>query len=289
MPEAALDEEGKTASGIFYQRTRCKLKSEQNTNSKVQTIVLVMGYGASLRIWPQSMVQKLAQDFDVIIYDNRGTGLSFLPENISDYSIALMARDLEDLVQTLKVDQFHLLGYSMGGCIALQYASMFPDRVRTLFLLSTTAGGKLFTPSAPELIYGLMHPQGKNLWEIYLYTFSLMYSKAGFQKAAPTLRAIWERSKSCPTRPAALAGHGAAFKAFDGSTYLTQLKMPVTILTGEADRMVPSQNSLDMAALIPQARLVVVPECEHCVHGEEEDLVIDEIKKLTEKAYDSQK
>jgi pimeloyl-ACP methyl ester carboxylesterase len=220
----------------------------------------------------------------VITYDNRGTGLSFLPEKEGDYTTQSMAEDLDEVANTLDLRHFHLMGYSMGGCIAIEYAHLFPDKVQSLFLLSTTAGGTLFIAPDKALSRALANPPGKTLWEIYVSTFGLMYSPEAFKRVEPQLKAIYEISKFHPTRPQALVGHSHAFKYFDASGYVDKLSMPITILSGASDRIMPVQNSQGLAQALPHANLVIVPDCEHGVHIEQEDRVIDELAKLSARA-----
>jgi 3-oxoadipate enol-lactonase len=272
-----LHEEGKTSSGIFYRRS-VWTGSDQIRS----TLLMVMGYGGSLCIWPETLVNKLAEKYDVVTYDNRGTGLSFLPENETDYSTKSMADDINEVVKALDLKQIHLMGYSMGGCIAIEYAHKYPGKVQSLFLLSTTGGGKLFAKPDKALTYALANPEGKSLWEIYVFTFGLMYSAEAFARVEPKLKAIYEMAKFHPTRPQALKGHSRAFKYFDAADYVGQLTMPITILSGADDRIMPVGNSRALAQALPHANLVIVPDCEHGVHIEEEDLVISEIEKLTE-------
>jgi 3-oxoadipate enol-lactonase len=287
MHQIISHDEGKTTGGIFYRRTNCRSGGPGTAGGgpanriPPPTLVMVMGYGGSLRIWPETLISKLADKYDVITYDNRGTGLSFLPDSENDYTINSMAGDIEEVVNTLGLSRFHLMGYSMGGCIAIDYAHQFPDKVQTLFLLSTTGGGTFFARPDKALSQALANPQGKNLWEIYLYTFALMYSPRAFEIVQPKLKAIYAVSKFHPTRPQALAGHSRAFKCFDASGYVANLTMPITILSGANDRIMPVQNSHALAQALPHANLVIVPDCEHGVHIEREDLVIGEIEKLT--------
>ncbi len=286
MQQTISHEEGKTTGGIYYRRTTCTSAQAASAaaGKKVQpTLVLVMGYGGSLRIWPETLINKLAEKCDVVTYDNRGTGLSFLPADENDYSTELMAKDLDAVADALGLSRFNLMGYSMGGCIAIEYAHLFPQKLQSLFLLSTTAGGTLFTKPDKALSQTLANPPGKTLWEIYVSTFGLMYSPEAFQ-LAPKLWAIYEISKLHPTRPQALAGHSRAFRCFDASRWVDQLRMPTTILSGANDRIMPVQNSRSLALALPHAKLVIVPDCEHGVHIEQEDLVIRELESLNREA-----
>jgi pimeloyl-ACP methyl ester carboxylesterase len=266
------DIEGKTASGIYFRQS--------STPDSRDALVLVMGYAGSGRIWPRGFVDKLAQKYTVITYDNRGTGFSIVPQDPQEYTIKKMSDDLDEVVDQLGIRQLHLLGYSMGSCIALQYAHDHAAKVKTLFLLSGTAGGALYVKPSGEISAALAHPQGDTLWELYMSSFRLMYSPETLKRVEPQLREIFEASKDTPTTTAGLLGHSNAFGRFDGPAFLVGLKMPTTILAGQDDRLMPVQNSENLAKAIPGARLVLVPDCQHAPHVQCEDLVIREIEKV---------
>lgn len=265
--ETVTIEERKTDNGIF-----CRLTY---TSTSQEYLVLVMGYGGSLRIWPASFVNRLAERFKVVSYDNRGTGLSVVPQIPEEYTVKVMADDLFDVITTLGIKSHHLLGYSMGGCMALQYAHDHQEFVKSLFLMSSTAGGALFAKPDKAVSTALANPEGKTLWDIYMSTFSLMYAPEVLERCMPTIKAIYEVSKDCPTRPIALAGHSNAFKGFDGSNYLEELRVPTTILSGKNDRLMPLQNSQNLADKLPNAKLVLLDDCEHGPHIQNEDEVVD--------------
>jgi pimeloyl-ACP methyl ester carboxylesterase len=276
MPNAVVTyNEQKTSTGIFCRKT--------STPTSKDALVLIMGYGGSLRVWPVEFVEKLAQKYVVITYDNRGTGLSILPEEASSYTIKAMADDLDEVMKTLQVQQAHILGYSMGSCIALQYAHDYAEKVKSLFLLCGTAGGALYVKPDPQLSAALANPQGETLWDMYMSTWSLMYSPEKMSLCHASLAAVFEYSKELPTRPIGLLGHSYAFKGFNAETYLAKLKMPTTVMAGENDRLMPLDNSKNLADNIPGAKLVVIPDCEHCPHVQDEELVIAEIDALTQR------
>jgi pimeloyl-ACP methyl ester carboxylesterase len=201
-----------------------------------------------------------------------------VPQDPQQYTIKKMSDDLDDVADQLAIRQLHLLGYSMGSCIALQYVHDHAAKVKTLFLLSGTAGGALYVKPSAEMSAALAHPEGDTLWELYMSSFKLMYSPKTLKRVEPQLRKIFEASKDTPTTPAALAGHSNTFSQFDGTAFLGELKMPTTIVAGEDDRLMPAQNSENLAKAIPGARLVFVPGCQHGPHVQCEKLVIKEIE-----------
>ena len=102
-------------------------------------LVLVMGYRLNSMAWPALFIDELARQFTVIAPDNRGTGLSDKP--VEGYAIANMAKDICGLLDHLAIAQVHMLGYSMGGAIAQEFVRQFPERVCSLILCATMAGG----------------------------------------------------------------------------------------------------------------------------------------------------
>jgi pimeloyl-ACP methyl ester carboxylesterase len=264
------DIEGKTASGIYFRKT--------STPDSRDALVLVMGYAGSGRIWPRGFVDKLAQKYAVVTYDNRGTGCSIVPQDPREYTIKKMSADLDAVVDQLEIRQLHLLGYSMGSCIALQYAHDHAAKVKTLFLLSGTAGGALYVRPSTEMSAALANPQGDTLWDLYMSSFKLMYSPETLKRVKRRLREIFEASKDTPTTTPGLLGHSNAFDKFDGTGFLAGLKTPTTILAGQDDRLMPVQNSENLAKGIRGARLVLVPGCQHGPQVQCEGLVISAIE-----------
>jgi pimeloyl-ACP methyl ester carboxylesterase len=100
-----------------------------------EPLILICGLSADLQVW-RFQVPDLSKHFRVICYDNRGAGRTSAPGE--PYSIAGMADDLAALLDHLEISSAHVLGWSMGGLIAQQFALTRPLGVRKLILLSTT-------------------------------------------------------------------------------------------------------------------------------------------------------
>lgn len=111
-----------------------------------QPLLLIMGLGAPAAAWDPILVQELAKTHRVIIYDNRGTGMSDKPD--TPYTIAMFASDAVSLLDALNVPRAHVFGVSMGGMIAQELTIHYPQRVASLILGCTTPGGKM--PSLPR-------------------------------------------------------------------------------------------------------------------------------------------
>ena len=150
--------------------------------------------------------------------------------------------------------------------------------MKTLFLLSGTAGGASYVRPSAEMSAALANPQGDTLWDLYMSSFKLMYSPETLKRVKPRLQEIFDASKDTPTTTAGLLGHSNAFDKFDGTGFLAGLKTPTTIMAGQDDRLMPVQNSENLAKAIPGARVVLVPDCQHGPQVQCENLVIKEIE-----------
>lgn len=109
-------------------------------------IVLIHGAGDNLNMW-YHQVPVFSKSYRVITYDVRGSGKTESPEG--DYSISLFAEDLYQLMRAIRVEGAYLLGYSMGGRIALELAINYPDLVKGLVLANSSVG---LTPPSPETL-----------------------------------------------------------------------------------------------------------------------------------------
>src|SRR5919205_3617451 len=102
-----------------------------------KTIVLVNGLADDLETWLFQMDDLLAAGYRVLRFDNRGIGSSSAPPG--PYTAKLFAEDAKALVDELGITGFHMVGVSMGGMIAQEYALAYPDDLRSLTLACTYA------------------------------------------------------------------------------------------------------------------------------------------------------
>src|ERR1700730_5277683 len=103
-----------------------------------EPLLLINGLSYPSYMWHRTR-PFLAQSFRTIAFDNRGIGQSDVPPGI--YSIALMASDAAAVLDAAGLTSPHVFGVSMGGMIAQEFALQYPQRVRSLILACTAAGG----------------------------------------------------------------------------------------------------------------------------------------------------
>ena len=99
-----------------------------------EPLLLIMGFGGTMDMWNATFVERLAQDYRVISFDNRGIGYS--SDNEEPFSQHLLAGDAAGLLDALGIPQAHVLGTSMGASIAQELALNHPEKVDKLILSS---------------------------------------------------------------------------------------------------------------------------------------------------------
>src|SRR5262245_23183263 len=118
-----------------------------------RTLTMIRGLGSNLTAWYEQM-PELARRFRVVVFDNRGAGRTDKPD--APYTIAQMADDTAGLVAALGIQRTALLGISMGGMIAQEFALKYPTLLSCLILGCTFFGGTDTVRPAPEVTEALI-------------------------------------------------------------------------------------------------------------------------------------
>ena len=221
---------------------------EQGTG---EPLVLILGAGGDLQAWA-FQVPALAQGFRVITFDNRGAGRTSAPDR--PYTIAQMADDLAGLLDHLKVTKAHILGHSMGGAVAQEFALKYPARVNKLILVSTAAS---FDGATANLVKSWVDVRRSNMSREqvarmtanWLYSAELLDDPARFEGSIKNSLA-----NPYPQPDHAFIRQAQAVLAFDTRRRAAAIKAPTLVLAGREDILVPPGRSEKLAALIPGAK-----------------------------------
>lgn len=217
------------------------------------SVVLVegLGYGRWMWNWQRD---ALADDYDVVIPDNRGTGDSDAPQG--PYTIGEMAADLDAVLDDAGIDEAHLVGASMGGMIVQQYALDY-DRARSITLLCTSPGGDDAEPTPPETQQRMFDvPEGLDEREQIRYKMAPAMTDALADRDLLEDIIDWRLASDAPEH--ARQAQGAAVAAFDVSDRLDQIDVPALVLHGTDDRVLPVGNARLLDDRLPDSSLELV-------------------------------
>ncbi|MFA9200736.1 MAG: alpha/beta fold hydrolase [Cypionkella sp.] len=283
-----------TANGIA-------IEYDEHGDPAAPPILLVMGLGAQMTLWPQELVEALAaRGFRVIRYDNRDIGLSHKFEGAKapgmlrlmlsarfglkprvPYTLADMAADGIGLLDALGIDQAHVVGASMGGMIAQHMAFSHPERVLSLTSIMSTTGNRKLPPADREAIAALTRrPQSTD--EEVLVEHGLKVARAiGSPAYRPDEERLRERTRALIKRSFYPAGMPRQFAAIiadgDRRERLRSVTAPTLVIHGEADPLVPLAGGEDTARSIAGARLKTLPGMGHDLPLELVDEIADAI------------
>ena len=236
-----------------------------------------LGYGRWMWRWQR---EALADDYRVLLPDNRGTGDSDAPEG--PYTIPMLAADLDAVLADAGVEHCHLVGASMGGMIAQQYALDF-DRAATLTLCCTTPGGEAAVP-VPEETRAIMYstPEGADERETIRHRMAPALSDGFAAENEDLIEQIvdWRLASDAPDH--AREAQGAAVAAFDVADRLASCTVPAQILHGSDDRVVPVDNAELLDELLPNSRLAVLDGGPHLFFVESPTWVNDRLRSFLE-------
>jgi pimeloyl-ACP methyl ester carboxylesterase len=235
-----------------------------------EPLLLIMGLSGSSRMWFR-LLPHLSRRHRAIVFDNRGTGDSdpvAAPMRMAD-----LVDDALCVLDAAGVERAHVIGVSMGGMIAQRLALDHRDRVRSLVLGCTTAGGRRGGPPWRLLATSALRPLfgPERTFPIVAPTlYSPHTRRERPERVREDLRIRMADATSARTtyaQMAAIAGH-------DTRSRLQELAgLPTLVLHGEDDTLVPPDRGRELAAAIPGARLVLLPACGHMLSTDAEDLV----------------
>jgi 3-oxoadipate enol-lactonase len=246
MPTAALD--GLT---INY-----RLEGEGS-----ETVVLVNGLADDLETWADQVPALLKAGYRVLRFDNRGIGLSDKP--VGPYTTSMFAADTKALVEQLQIRDFHLLGVSMGGMIAQEYALAYPGDLRSVTLACTYASPGPFCSRMFSLWADMAGVMGVAavMRDVTLWAFTPEFFETRPDDAAEFETAMRFIDQPIPAYLAQLH----SIQAHDATERLASLNVPTLVLAGETDILIPVELSRQLYSLIPNAQWAVTKGGHACL------------------------
>jgi 3-oxoadipate enol-lactonase len=223
-------------------------------------VLLIAGQGMTLDAWWRT-VPVLARSFQVLAFDNRDIGRS--SHWPWPYVVPQMAEDAIAVLDAAGVERAHIYGVSLGGMVAQEVALRHPERVETLVLGATTAGGPGSVLAEPQpLTYfvraGAMAAEEAE-WAAVPYSYSVRTRRHYGERIAQD---IAERVKNQTETLTYLHQVGAA-ASHNTAGRLREINAPTLVVHGEEDAIVPPRNGQQLAQAIPNAEFKSWPNAAH--------------------------
>ena len=225
-------------------------------------LLLIMGYAFSSGHW-FVIRDRLAEEYRVILYDNRGTGRSDKPD--IPCTAEMMAEDAVGLLEVLGVERANIFGVSMGGMIAQEIALNYPKHLKNLILGCTSCGGPKAVQMTPDTVAFMYDPERANQTEEEKArnTVPWLCSRDFIDNNPAVFRRFIGIFTEYPTPPHSLVCQMNVLMTFDSYDRLPQIAAPTLVICGARDRLIPSENSRILASRIPGAELSVIENAEH--------------------------
>ena len=233
-------------------------------------LILIMGFSGSGRAWGEPFLERLEQSLQLIVIDNRGTGLSDKPDR--DWTLLDMAADAVSVLDDLKIAKAHVMGVSMGGMIAQELAINFADRVNRLILGCTNCGTPNSIQVAPEIAQQLIPSPDLSPREQSLAALSVACAPAFFnsEKGRVFVESMIEEQGKYAITPLHTFQHQmSAIAQFDSFERVGQIRNPTLVLTGDTDALIPWQNSEILQKQIGGAKLTLLKGLGHMFFWED--------------------
>lgn len=263
-----------------------EIEYEQFGDSANPPLLLIMGLGGQMILWPDEFCGQLAdRGFHVTRFDNRDIGRSTwlteagTPDVMTAmmsamsggkvgaaYTLSDMAADTNGLLEGLDIDRAHIVGISMGGMIAQTLAIEHPERVRTLTSIMSTTGDLSLPQATPEVTAVLLSPPPPGREGIAEHGVQLFRAigSPGFPFDEAMVRDVAGRCFDRGNNPDGVARQLMAILASgDRTEHLAKVKAPTVVIHGKADPLVPYESGVATAKAIAGAKLVSIDGMGH--------------------------
>jgi pimeloyl-ACP methyl ester carboxylesterase len=216
-----------------------------------EPLILIMGYTGTMDIWSPKVLNEFAKYYQVIIFDNRGMGLTSVGNK--EFTIDLFGNDTAGLLDALNIKKANVLGWSMGTEIALSLTIGRPDKVDKLVLYAADCCFKTSVQPSPDVIKSVSSEDAGDKMAALrtLFPEKWLVENQDPRKYFPKITEVALKES--------IARQTKAMNDWDGvCDRLPTITQPTLLITGTDDILTPPQNSLNMVQKIPGAWLVQI-------------------------------
>jgi pimeloyl-ACP methyl ester carboxylesterase len=246
------------------------MKLHYEVHGEGKALILVPGFASGAWIW-RWQTRELSKWFRVITFDPRGVAKSAFSNGDNAVSIPLIADDIAALLDDLGIDRANILGVSFGGFVAQEFALSYPSRTDKLILGCTSYGGPGHVPPAPEVLASFTATEGLNSSERICKFMRPAFTEDFLRDHGATVKEVCRLREENVVPESVYMQQLIAATTFDSKDRLSELVCETMILSGDADQVVPMQNSVNLAVAIPVAKLEIVAGGSHMFFVEQPD------------------
>ena len=234
------------------------VRSDYSIAGNGPAVFLAHGVGARRQVW-EGIVAKLAPHFRCITYDLRGHGGSAGADE--PFGIDEFVADLEALRAQLGVEHAHFIGHSLGGMIVPAYARAYPERVKSLGLICTAA---FRSPEAAANLANFVKKIDTEGMPGVLDTLLGRWFTDQFRRDRPDVVDA-RKDQMLKANPRVYRETYRVFATTEMSPWLSEIKAPTLVMTGELDPGCGPELNEKIAAALPHSELVILPALKHSV------------------------
>lgn len=233
------------------------------THGAGEPLILIPGFASGAWNWFRQ-IEDLAKDFQIITFDPRGIGQSKASnEDSQNLSMETFVADVAQILDELNIEKAHVLGASFGGFVAQEFVLKFPERVNKLILACTTAGGKHHVAPDIEILRSFAPdaslPVGEKIRRFIRPAFTDEFNR----DHADEVEQVCQMRETNEVADAVYLAQLQSAFSLDTEVRLGKIESETLIISGDADRIVPRENSLNLAHKILNAELKIIENGSH--------------------------
>lgn len=234
-----------------------------------EPLILIPGFASGAWSWFRQ-IEELSKQFRIITFDPRGIANSKISDG-AKVSLETIAGDIAALLDELNIEKANVLGASFGGFAAQEFALAFPERMNKLILACTSFGGANHVPPTWEILIAFASTEEMNSSErIRKFMIPAFTPEFRAENAEIVEKVCKLREQNIVPENVYLAQLKSA-TTFDAEKRAADIKAETLVLTGDADVVVPPQNSYNLAEAIPNATLKIIEGGSHMFFIEKAD------------------
>ena len=240
------------------------MKLFYETHGTGKPLILIPGFASGAWTWFRQTAE-LAKDFRVIAFDPRGIGKSKIETAgaAANLTIDTFVTDVVRILDELKIEKANILGASFGGFVAQEFALKFPARLSKLILACTSAGGAGHVKPDIKILRSFSPDPGLSAGERIRKLIYPAFSDDFNTENADEVEKVCRLRESNAVADAVYYAQLQTAFSFDSEARLTEIENETLVVVGDKDRVVPLQNSVNLAEKLPNAGLKVIENGSH--------------------------